>query len=81
VTYELLAARDKNTPRFLTGDLFSGSLDDLLSETQKEISKRQLHKDKLVLEAPRKFEIAVVPTPLATAVPTAVQDSSRVSEP
>jgi|SRR5665213_270016 len=79
VTYELLAARNKNTPNFLTMDLFSGSLGDLLSETQKEISKRQLRKDKTIIEVARKLG-TVVPTPLAAFIP-AVQDAFRGSEP
>ena len=80
VTYELLAARDKDTPAFLTVDLFSGSLGDLLAETQKEISKRQLRKDKAELEAAQKSG-TVVPTTSPTASPTIVQDKAQVSEP
>jgi hypothetical protein len=80
VTYELQAARDKNTPNFLTADLFSGSLGDLLSETQSEISKRQLRKDKSVMEAMRKLE-TVFPTPTVTVTPTVVQGMSPVLKP
>jgi hypothetical protein len=80
VTYEIQATRDKNTPSFLTGDLFSGSLGDLLSETQSEMSKRQLKKDRSVMEIMRKLE-TVVPTPSVTVTPTIVQGVSSLLKP
>jgi hypothetical protein len=79
VTYELQATRDKSTPNFLTADLFSNSLGDLLSETQREIYKRQLRKEKNALEEARKMSV-VAPTTSVTAYPTAVQGDSQVSK-
>ncbi len=76
VTYELQATRDKNTPVFLTSDLFSGSLGDLLFETQREISKRQLRKEKKAMETILKFS-TVTPTDLVTASPTVAPVNSR----
>jgi len=78
VTYELQATRNKKTPDFLTSDLFSGSLGDLLNETQREISKRQARKDKINLELAKKMATAL-PTPLPS--PTSVSPSSPVSKP
>jgi hypothetical protein len=69
VIYDLQATRSKGTPDFLTSDLFSGSLGDLLNETQREIAKRQVRKDKSVLEAAKRLATAV-PTALVTPSPT-----------
>jgi len=80
VTYELQAKRDKSTPSFLTADLFSGSLGDLLSETQREISKRQLRKDKNTIEKIRKSS-TVIPTVSAMVSKTVVQGNTQDPEP
>jgi hypothetical protein len=78
VTYELLAARNKKTPGFLTADLFGGSLGDLLDQTQREISKRQLRKEKKAQETAHKSATAA-PTPIGSPVPTAVKGPALVS--
>jgi hypothetical protein len=80
VTYELQATRNKNTPSFLTSDLFSGSLADLLNETQREVLKRQARKDKAALELGRKLATAV-PTQVITATLTPVAKLQTVSNP
>jgi hypothetical protein len=80
VTYKLQATSDKSTPSFLTADLFSDSLGDLLSETQREIYKRQLQKEKNNLEEVRKSS-DVIPTVTVTARSTAVQGDSKGSKP
>lgn len=80
VTYELQATRNVKTPNFLTSDLFSGSLGDLLSETQREIDKRQGRKDKLALEAARRLA-KMSPTPVMTPHPVTITQSLQNSKP
>jgi len=87
VIYDLQATRSKATPDFLTSDLFSGSLGDLLNETQREIAKRQVRKDKTALEAARRLATAVPtvvltsnPTMMITIIPTATVSVERASD-
>jgi hypothetical protein len=82
VTYHLQATRSKATPDFLNSDLFSGSLGDLLNET-----KRQIRKDKSVLEMAKRSATAVPtallkpsPTALMTIIPTPAASNDRASD-